>query len=386
MKISKPVLSLDEVPIIDNHCHPPLKSPIETESALKRFFTESFDPRIVSDHVQHTLFYQQSLRDIGVMLGRGLEPCIDTLLSERNLLGTAGLTRRVIQQANIKGLVMDFGYQGDDSHTVDTMRAMLRGLDCPCMYVLRLETRAEQLMLQNPDFDRFMAAFKQELTGLRDRSITALKSIIAYRSGLDIHPTTEAQAAEAFNDVMRNHGQSENPLRLESKPLLDYLITTALKLVSTQNIPIQFHTALGDPDVDLLKANPLHLKPIFDDPRFRDVPIVLLHCYPYLREAAYLTNMYGNAYLDLSMTVPMLNFTAHRALEDVMGMAPTSKILYGSDAPSIVDFLWLGAVSVRRSLGQVLSGWMEQGLPMSEAERIAHQILHQNAETLYVEA
>lgn len=383
MTTSEFALKLDEIPIIDNHCHPPLKSRIETESALKRFFTESFDPQIVSDHVQHTLFYQQSLRDIGALLGR--EPDIDTLLTERNLLGTAGLIRRVVQHANIRGLVMDFGYQSDDSHTIDDMRAMLRGLDCPCLYVLRLETRAEQLMLKNPDFDRFVAAFTRELTDLRARGVTALKSIIAYRSGLDIRLTTETQAAEAFDAALRDHSESDAPLRLTSKPLLDYLIEIALKLASSQKIPVQFHTALGDPDVDLLKANPLHLKPIFDDQRFRDAPIVLLHCYPYLREAAYLTNMYSNVYLDLSMTVPMLNFTAPRALEDVLGMAPTSKILYGSDAPSLVDFLWLGAVSIRRALGGVLSGWMEQGLPEAEAERIANQILHQNAEGLYTE-
>jgi predicted TIM-barrel fold metal-dependent hydrolase len=381
MNASEFTHSLNKIPIVDNHCHPPLKSRIETESAFKQFFTESFDPRIVSDHVQHTLFYQQSLRDIGALLNR--EPDVQTLLTERNRLGTAELVRKIVQHSNIKGLVMDFGYQGDVSHSIDDVRGMLRELDCSCMYVLRLETRAEQLMIQHPDFDGFISAFTEDLTDLRAKGVTALKSIIAYRSGLDIQPTTEAQASEAFNRVLRDYSESNTPIRLASKPLLDYLIVIALKSASSQRIPVQFHTALGDPDVDLLKANPLHLKPIFDDPEFREVPIVLLHCYPYLREAAYLTNMYANAYLDLSMTVPMLNFTAHRALEDVLGMAPTSKILYGSDAPSLVDFLWLGAVSIRRSLGRVLSNWMEQGLPESEAERIAHQILHQNAERLY---
>jgi hypothetical protein len=320
------------------------------------------------------------------MLGRGGEPNIAAILTERNLLGTAGLVRRIVQRANIGGMIVDFGYQADDSHSVDDMRVMLQGLDCPCLYVLRLETRAEQLMIANPDFDRFMTAFVLEFTNLRVKGVAALKSIIAYRSGLDIQPTTESQAAEAFNEVMASQKQTEIPLRLTSKTLLDYLIVEALNIVSTQNIPVQFHTALGDTDVDLLKANPLLLKPIFDDQRFRDVPIVLLHCYPYLKEAAYLTNMYGNAYLDLSMTVPLLNFSAPRALEDVLGMAPTSKVLYGSDAPSLVEFLWLGAVSIRRALGQVLSCWIQQGLPETEAERIAHQILHQNAERLYTES
>ena len=386
MENSDFTLKLNEIPVIDNHCHPPLKSNIETESEFKRFFTESFDPRIVSGHVQNTLFYPQSLRDINAMLGRGGEPNIEAILTERNLLGTAGLVRRIVQRANIGGLIMDFGYQAGYSHSVDDMRGMLRGLDCPCLYVLRLETRAEELMIANPDFDRFMSAFGLELTNLRVKGVTALKSIIAYRSGLDIQPTTESQAAEAFNEVMVSQKQSKISLRLTSKTLLDYLVVEALNKVSTQNIPVQFHTALGDTDVDLLKANPLLLKPIFDDQRFRDVPIILLHCYPYLKEAAYLTNMYGNAYLDLSMTVPMLNFSSPRALEDVLGMAPTSKVLYGSDAPSLVDFLWLGAVSIRRALVQVLSGWVQQGLPETEAERIAHQILHQNAERLYTES
>jgi predicted TIM-barrel fold metal-dependent hydrolase len=386
MENSDFTLKLNEIPVIDNHCHPPLKSSIETESEFKRFFTESFDPRIVSSHVQNTLFYPQSLRDINAMLGRSGEPNIEAILTERNLLGTAGLVRRIVQRANIGGMIVDFGYQADDSHSVDDMRGMLRGLDCPCFYVLRLETRAEQLMIANPDFDRFMTAFVLEFTNLRVKGVAALKSIIAYRSGLDIQPTTESQAAEAFNEVMARQKPSEIPLRLTSKTLLDYLIVEALNIVSTQNIPVQFHTALGDTDVDLLKANPLLLKPIFDDQRFRDVPIVLLHCYPYLKEAAYLTNMYGNAYLDLSMTVPLLNFSAPRALEDVLGMAPTSKVLYGSDAPSLVEFLWLGAVSIRRALGQVLSCWIQQGLPETEAERIAYQILHQNAERLYNES
>ena len=119
MENSDFTLKLNEIPVIDNHCHPPLKASIETESEFKRFFTESFDPRIVSSHVQNTLFYSQSLRDINAMLGRGGEPNIEAILTERNLLGTAGLVRRIVQRAHIGGMIVDFGYQADDSHSVD---------------------------------------------------------------------------------------------------------------------------------------------------------------------------------------------------------------------------------------------------------------------------
>ena len=60
MEHSDFTLKLNDIPVIDNHCHPPLKSSIETESEFKRFFTESFDPRIVSSHVQNTLFIHKA--------------------------------------------------------------------------------------------------------------------------------------------------------------------------------------------------------------------------------------------------------------------------------------------------------------------------------------
>ena len=49
-------LHLPEITIIDNHCHPSHRRQPETDDEFRRYFTESRDSRIVSDHVQHTLF------------------------------------------------------------------------------------------------------------------------------------------------------------------------------------------------------------------------------------------------------------------------------------------------------------------------------------------
>ena len=38
--------------------------------------------------------------------------------------------------------------------------------------------------------------------------------------------------------------------------------------------------------------------------RFRDTPFVLLHCYPFVREAGWLAHVYGNVWFDLSLTIP----------------------------------------------------------------------------------
>src|SRR5687768_13216425 len=62
----------------------------------------------------------------------------------------------------------------------------------------------------------------------------------------------------------------------------------------------------GDNDLDLLLANPLHLRPLIE--KFPDVKIVLLHSsYPYTREAGYLVSVYNNVYVDFGLVFPQLS-------------------------------------------------------------------------------
>ena len=67
-------------------------------------------------------------------------------------------------------------------------------------------------------------------------------------------------------------------------------------------LPIQFHTGFGDTDLMLHRANPLLLTQFIRavPPR---VPIMLLHCYPYHREAAYLAAAYPHVYLDVGLAL-----------------------------------------------------------------------------------
>ncbi|MEQ8757280.1 MAG: amidohydrolase family protein [Coleofasciculus sp. G1-WW12-02] len=66
---------------------------------------------------------------------------------------------------------------------------------------------------------------------------------------------------------------------------MDFLITQALEIATKYQLPIQFHTGFGDPDLDLRLSNHLYLRSLLEDKRFENVPIVLLHAaYPYLKE------------------------------------------------------------------------------------------------------
>ena len=345
-------------------------------------FSESRDPRIAADHVEHTLFYQQSLRDMAHLLD--CDASTEAILRARDELCLEGFIRLIVERSGIEAMVVDYGYPGDDGLDHKAMTNLLSPASCEIRYVLRLEPLMEKLIAEVDSFDRLVGEYTAQLSGLRDRGIDGLKTIVAYRTGLEIGRPAEAAASLEFDRIKERLSPGEPP-RLESKTLLDFLVMLALEEATAQGVPVQFHTALGDVDIDLLKGgNPLLLRPILQESAFRDLPVVLLHCYPYLREAAYLANMYGNVYVDLSMTLPILANTSVRALEDVLGFAPTSKVIYGSDAPGLPDYLWLGALAIRRSLGRLLNRWIEDdGMPRTQALRIANQVMRDNARAVF---
>src|SRR5262249_57822272 len=96
-----------------------------------------------------------------------------------------------------------------------------------------------------------------------------------------------------------------------------------------RTLPVQVHTGFGDADLHLWRSDPSYLKPIVE--RFPRTPFVLLHCYPFVREAGWMAHVYANVFLDLSLTIPFVSRPAE-ALREALELAPVSKLLYGSDA------------------------------------------------------
>ena len=92
---------------------------------------------------------------------------------------------------------------------------------------------------------------------------------------------------------------------------------------------MQLHAGFGDSDLLLPRADPTWLKPVVE--RYPATPFVLLHCYPFVREAGWLAHVYGNVYFDLSLTIPHVSRPAEM-VRQALELAPVSKLLYASDA------------------------------------------------------
>src|SRR5204862_5219425 len=136
------------------------------------------------------------------------------------------------------------------------------------------------------------------------------------------------------------------------------------------------HSGFGASDLCLPRVQPGYLKPLIE--RFRETAFVLLHCYPFVREAGWLAHVYGNVYFDLSLTVPHVSRPAEM-VRQALELAPVSKLLYASDAARTPELYFLAAKWWREALAEVLA----EVLPRAAAEEAGRAILRENALALY---
>jgi len=375
-------IDLSDVQLADNHCHGiyQIQAPADV-NAWRGLFTESTDPAMRSSHVTTTLFYRRLLRKLAAFFD--CEPTEEAILTVRRQFNDQDLIRSFLRAANFDVLFIDKGYPLQDLLLPDTTVSELA--NCRVAPMLRVELVMQNLIAENSTLSAVIEALRNALSDVRRQGYVALKSIVAYRTGLDIRTWMNDQVEEAFG-MARREVQEKGSLRLTHKPLLDTLLHVVFEEAARQELPVQFHTGYGDADADMLLANPLNLRQVLERREYRAMPVVLLHeSYPYTRQGAYLATVYENVFLDLSYGIPFLG--NHEMLEftrEAFSVAPYSKLLYSSDAVGVPEVHWVSALDGRRILGQILSECVANGdLSQSEAEQAGVAVLHDNAIRLY---
>jgi predicted TIM-barrel fold metal-dependent hydrolase len=248
-------------------------------------------------------------------------------------------------------VLVDEGFPAADVGTSWRELGDLAG--CATRPIMRIEHVAEGL--------GSLEAVRKAVANARRDGYVALKTIAAYRGGLEL-------------DALRRSTRTD---RLEGEPLRDVLIASLEANAETGDpLPLQVHTGFGDSDLLLPTARPGYLKPLIE--RFSDTTFVLLHCYPFVREAGWLAHVYGNVYFDLSLTIPHVARPA-AALAEALELAPVSKLLYASDAARAPELYLLAAAWWRDSLAEVLPTL----LPDEAANAAAQRIMRENALAVY---
>ncbi len=375
------LIDLSDVPVVDNHCHAVEADQRTDVPRWRKFFTESPDPSMQADHVAETAFYRRLIRALSKHYGVSCSE--ESVLEARAARTTGELVSSMFRDASIAGVVIDTGYPAPDK----AMPAAAFRSASQARYVAlaRLEVRFEQLVAGHATYDSLIDAVRHELADARRRGFGGFKSVVGYRTGLQIERWPSGDARAAFT-LARAEVARSGAVRLGYKPLLDTLLHLAFEAAAAAELPVQFHVGYGDPDADLRKASPLELRNVLEERSYRAMPVVLLHgCWPYVREGAYLASVYGNAYLDVSYAIPFLSRGEMLAMtRAALAAAPFTKLMYSSDGARVPELHWLGAHDGRRALSAALTELVADGdLDAAEARRAGERILGGNAREVY---
>jgi predicted TIM-barrel fold metal-dependent hydrolase len=216
--------------------------------------------------------------------------------------------------------------------------------------------------------------------------------VIAYRTGLAVRNWEEGIAKRSWGEIVsmvrdgKKPGDVLSERNEKNKSVYDTFLMTGLEEAGQLRVPLQIHTGMGDsPSMDLRNADPSLLYDLLQNPVAREASIVLTHGgYPYMEEAVFLTNAYPNVYIDLSETIPFISVGLRDRLLSLLEMAPTTKIMYGSDGFNIPELYWFSAIQAKRALASTLDELIRyEGLGEDDANCIGESFLAGNARRLY---
>ncbi len=222
--------------------------------------------------------------------------------------------------------------------------------------------------------------FAEEVeTRLRASNAVAAKSIAAYRVGLRLparRPSADALTT-ALSDV---HPQGDGTFRLAHPVVNAWLAWTAIEL----GMPLQFHVAYGDNDVDLADCDPLCLTAFLRATQERGVPVMLLHNYPFHRNAAYLAQVFDHVFMDIGLATHNSGALSATLVRESLELVPFGKFLFSSDAYGLAELYHLAALLFRRGLTQVLGQLVDDGdMTRDDAVRVGELVTGENARRVY---
>ena len=124
---------------------------------------------------------------------------------------------------------------------------------------------------------------------------------------------------------------------------------------------MQLHVGYGDSDLDLLDCDPLRLTAFLRATEERGVPVLLLHNYPYHRNAAYLAQVFDHVFLDLGLGTHNTGALSPALYRETLELAPFGKLLFSTDAYGLAELYLLGTLLFRSGLGGVLDELVAAG-------------------------
>ena len=368
---------VDQLPLLDHHVHGVFKSDPTIEQ-FANMITES-------DRQPKSLELAMNSQ-VGFATRKWCSPLIDlpahadaqAYFDRRMQLGAEEVNRRMLKASGITYSLIETGYRGDEIHGP---AAMAQLSESRVDEIIRLETTAEKMLDAGATTaESFIADFAETLR-VATVGAVGLKSIVAYRYGLHFEPSapTKQEVQTAIATVLKDVAAGK-PARISDPVLLRHLIYAGLET----KLPIQFHIGFGDPDLFLHLCDPLLMTNFIKQTEARGIPVMLLHTYPFHRNAGYLAQMFDNVYMDVGLAINYTGARSQAVIAESLELAPFHKILFSSDAWGLPELTYLGAKLFRNGFGKILDEWVSQDLwSLKDAKRVAKTIGYDNSIAAY---
>ncbi|MGA7363382.1 MAG: amidohydrolase family protein [Candidatus Dormiibacterota bacterium] len=288
-----------------------------------------------------------------------------------------GYVAGLFSDAGITGLVLDPGtYLEDPTAAVAQMADLTATTIRP---IMRLDPLIDQLISEGSTASEIMAAAESAVRRAPDQGYLGLKTILAYRTGLAVDPSATLKEADAS---LRS--TKDLPTRRRGKALRDLICRQTLGWAAELKLPIQFHTGFGDSEIRLSEANPLLLEELLLTPEGRAATIVLIHgSYPWHEELAYLALVHPNVYAELSLFNLFAPARLAERLERVLELAPSSRVLCGTDGHGSPESFWFAAHELHDAWTAVRKSWAGRGARKPWLASLEDDIFRANTARLY---
>lgn len=359
---------IDQLPLVDHHCHYLIKNVANRDERLARVSTEADDEYPLFD-IKNRLAYWEFKAEAQKFGSPAIVPWAnDAEYSVYN--------QRLFSHYHFKRLFIDVGFVPDDAIlSLEQTAAMTQTEVAP---ILRLETTAEKIMTTSATFDEWWQKLQATVKNAKRQGYVGFKSIAAYRFGLKLTDVSRADAQAAFTR-WKNSGVT----RLTSSTVISYLVWNLSPLITATKLPLQFHVGYGDADTDMYQGNPLLMRDFLNEWSHQGLKVVLLHCYPYHREAGYLASVFPNLYFDISLIDNLGPSAMERVLDEALELAPYSRFLFASDASTYGEMYAVAAHRFKRALTRHLTKL--DFVPEDQLKNWAAQICYQTSERIYLE-
>ncbi|MFS8102995.1 amidohydrolase family protein [Lentzea alba] len=355
-----------ELALIDHHCHGVLRVD-STRSEFESLLLEADGVSALGGS-----FFDSAL---GFAVRRWCAPLLDlprhasaeAYLERRNSLHITEVSRTFLMASGIHTFLVDGGFQPSRLLSALELSSLAGAVSRD---IVRLEHLAEELRPSVSAAD-FVPSVRARLAS---GGAVGAKSVAAYRVGLEL-PGSRPLDSEVEAAVRAWSGE-----RLADPVLIAWLAWEALDA----GLPLQFHVGYGDSDIDLHRCDPSLLTPFLRATSGLGVPVLLLHNYPFHRQAGYLAQVFPHVFCDLGLATHGLGHQASRVFAEALEIVPYGKFLFSTDAFGLPELYYLGALLFRRALSDFLSDGLRRDAFLEEdAHRIARLIASENAARVY---